>query len=207
MSININPKKILALFLIALAAWLVLMSCGSVNKNKSSYDHKIDSAGTAVSERNQFTQVDSSSEKSNTSKTEEKKEVEEKAGVKAVFGKHDPKDVTGPVKIEADSSGGYSIDPGGRPLESVFLPKKKKTTETRTTETKGNDSTGVTKRVQENSSDSSGASVKKNETGKSILKEREPFNWGSLIFPGFIIILILALFWLGKKAFGRLNNG
>lgn len=186
---------------------LAMVSCGPTSKNKSSYNHKIDSSGVSKIDQNKSVQNDSGSMKSNESKQEEKKEVEEKGGVKAVFGKHDPKDVTGPVKIEADSAGGYSIDPGGRPLESVFLPKKKKTTETKKTETKQLDSSGVSSKTNESKTDSSGASFSKDVKGNSVVKEKEGFNWSGLIFPLIIIVGIVFIMWAGERYLRRLNNG
>lgn len=207
MIININPRKLVIWFLITLGASLLLLSCGASNKNKSSYDHKIDTSGASKSEKVKITQSDSGATKSQTNETEDKKESVEEGGVKAVFGKHDPEKVTGPVKINSDSSGGYSIDPGGRPLESVFLPKKKKTTETKKSKSSGSDSTSVKKKVTDVQSDSSGAVVSKQLKGDSKVIERKGFKWSSLIFPGLIIGVVLFLLWCGKKAFGRLNNG
>lgn len=204
---NVNPKKLLVCFLIALAVCLLVTSCGSVSKNKVSYEHKTDSVGTSVSTSNSIKQEDSISKKSNESKAEMKKEVEEKGGLKAVFGEHDPKTVTGPVKIESDSSGGYTIDPGGRPLESVFVPKTKKTTETRSKETKEADSTGVNSKTVVNNTDSSGSAINKNQSGKSIVKEREPFNWGGLIILSVIVAFIVVLIRFVKKKFRRVDNG
>lgn len=210
---NPEPKKPWENFLFWMAVLLTgivivaMVSCGPSRKNKISYDHQIDSSGVSKIDETKSVQKDSASKKSIDSKQEEKKEVEEKSGVKAVFGKHDPKDVTGPVKIEADSSGGYSIDPGGRPLESVFLPKKKKTTETKKTETKKIDSSGVTSKTNESKFDSSGASVSKDVKGKSVVKEKQSYNWSGLIFPMIIIAGIVFLMWAGKRYLGRMNNG
>lgn len=200
-----NPLFWIALLLTGIGI-VAMVSCGPSSKNKSSFDRKIDSSGVTKTDQNKSVQNDNASKKTNESKQEEKKEVEEKGGVKAVFGKHDPKDVTGPVKIESDSSGGYSIDPGGRPLESLFLPKKKKTTETKKTETKQSDSSGVSTKTNEHKSDSSGASVKKDESGKSVVKNREAFNWYGLIFPFAIIAGIIFLLWVGKKYLKKLKG-
>lgn len=182
---------------------VLLVSCGTVNKNKSSFNRESDSVGVTKTEIGFLAQDDSLSNKSNESKTEEKKETTEVGGVKAVFGKHDSKAVTGPVIIKPDSKGGYTIDPGGRPIESIFLPKKRTTTETKSSESKSTDSTAVKNKKEKHRSDSSGVSVKKKESGKSKIKEG--INWGPIIWVFSILVIIGIVVFVIRKAIKKVQ--
>jgi|GEM_PF-4747845 len=192
----------LALALVGIVI-VLCVSCGTVNKNKNSFNRESDSAGVTKTEIAFLAQDDSLSNKSKESKTEEKKETTEVGGVKAVFGKHDSKAVTGPVIIKPDFTGGYTIDPGGRPIESVFLPKKRTTTETKNSESKSTDSTSVKNKKEKHRSDSTGVGVKKKEAGKS--KVKEGINWGPIICVFSILVIIGIVVFVIRKAIKKVQ--
>lgn len=178
---------ILYLIFIAIGVFLscTFSSCSSVKKNISSLKTTSDSTRTEQSSSSQGATKDS------TGQTKEKRDYTRETVIEEFMGGDQPDEILADSTHFPDSSGKYSQKPAknipaGQLIKRTTIKETGNFEKEQTAQVKQHDTAAQQK--------SSAADVKKTSDAKAKVIEKKSFPWGTIIFWGIVIALLVGAY-------------